>query len=207
MADASTANPAITPDKFQRVINEKYAADIMFLINQANIRDNQLRSQEMADLNKEIVEANGNDRREIEEINILSYASPDGTMEFNTKLAENREKNTVKQVEKQLKKDNVTKFGELTADFTPEDWEGFRKLVSESNIQDKDLIISVLNMYKDPEQREREIKNLSSVFDVLAEEILPKLRYSRITASINVIGQERRGDQGSLCQGSVDPHR
>lgn len=189
MADASTANPAITPDKFQRVINEKYAADIMFLINQANIRDNQLRSQEMADLNKEIVEANGNDRREIEEINILSYASPDGTMEFNTKLAENREKNTVKQVEKQLKKDNVTKFGELTADFTPEDWEGFRKLVSESNIQDKDLIISVLNMYKDPEQREREIKNLSSVFDVLAEEILPKLRYSRITASINVIGK------------------
>ena len=89
----------------------------------------------------------------------------------------------------QLKKDKVTEFGELTANFTPEDWEGFQKLVAASNIQDKDLILSVLAMYKDPEQREREIRNLSSVFDQLADEILPQLRYSRITASVNVIGK------------------
>lgn len=83
----------------------------------------------------------------------------------------------------------MTEFGELTANFTPEDWEGFQKLVAASNIQDKDLILSVLSMYKDPEQREREIRNLSSVFDQLAEEILPQLRYSRITANVNVIGK------------------
>ena len=83
----------------------------------------------------------------------------------------------------------MTEFGELTANFTPEDWEGFQKLVAASNIQDKDLILSVLSMYKDPEQREREIRNLSSVFDQLADEILPQLRYSRITASVNVIGK------------------
>lgn len=188
LADASTATPALTPDKFQRIINEKYAADIMFLINQANLRDNQLRSQAMTDLNNEISAANADDRREIEEINISSYASPEGALDFNTRLAESREKNTVGYVEKQMKKNNVT-FGQLTADFTPEDWEGFRKLVSESNIQDKDLILSVLSMYKDPEEREREIRNLSSVFDQLAEEILPQLRYSRVTASINVIGK------------------
>ena len=44
-------------------------------------------------------------------------------------------------------------------------------------------------MYKDPEEREREIRNLSSVFDQLADQILPQLRYSRITASIDVIGK------------------
>ena len=188
-ATAANVTPANTPDKFQRIINNKYAADIMFLINVANIRKGQLDKPEMTALNEEINNANANDRREIEEINILSYASPDGPLDFNTKLAQNRETNTVNYVEKKLKKDNVTNYGKLTADFTPEDWEGFKKLVSESNMQDKDLILSVLSMYQNPEDREREIHNMSAIFEQLAETILPQLRYSRITASINNIGK------------------
>ncbi len=189
LADAATVSPAIAPDKFQRIINEKFDADIKFLINQANIRDGQLRTAEMNNLHQEIAEANEDNRREIKEINITSYASPDGGAELNTRLAENREKNTKSYVQNKLKKDNISEFGELTANFTPQDWEGFQRLVAASNIQDKELILSVLSMYKDPEQREREIRNLSSVFDQLAEEILPQLRYSRITASIDVIGK------------------
>ncbi len=186
MANAATATPAITADKFQRVIAEKVDADIIFLINQANIRDNQLRSQAMTNLHSEIANADADDRREIAEINIQSYASPDGSLDLNTRLAQAREKTTVDYMNKQLKGKS---FGELTADFTPEDWEGFRRLVSESKIQDKDLILSVLSMYQDPEVREREIHNLSHVFEQLAEEILPQLRYSHITAKINVIGK------------------
>ncbi len=189
LADAAAVSPAIAPDKFQRIINEKFDADIKFLINQANIRDGQLRTAEMNNLHQEIAEANEDNRREIKEINITSYASPDGGVELNTRLAENREKNTKSYVQNKLKKDNISEFGELTANFTPQDWEGFQRLVAASNIQDKELILSVLSMYKDPEQREREIRNLSSVFDQLAEEILPQLRYSRITASIDVIGK------------------
>ncbi len=189
MANAAGVTPALAPDAFQRIINEKYAADIMFLINQANIRAGQLNTDAMNELKKEIAEANGDDRRVLEEINISSYASPDGGVKLNTKLAENREKNTKDYMTKQLKKDKITEFGELTAQFTAQDWEGFQKLVAKSNIQDKDLILSVLSMYKDPEQREREIRNLSSVFEQLADQILPQLRYSRITASINVIGK------------------
>ena len=98
-------------------------------------------------------------------------------------------KNTQAYLTNKLKKDKITEFGELTANFTPEDWEGFQNLVSKSNIQDKELILSVLSMYKDPEQREKEIRNLSSIFDQLADQILPQLRKSRITASINVIGK------------------
>ncbi len=189
LADASTVTPALAPDKFQRIINEKYNADIHFLINQANIRDGQLKTSEMLTLNEKIKAASGDKQREIEEINISSYASPEGALDLNTRLAENREKNTSAYMKKQLKKDKITEFGELTANFTPEDWEGFQKLVSASNIQDKELILSVLSMYKDPEQREKEIRNLSSIFDQLAEQILPQLRKSRITASINVIGK------------------
>lgn len=186
LATVGSVNPALGADKFQRIIAEKYDADIMFLINQANIRDNQLRTDAMVNLNKQIDDASADDRREIEEINVRSYASPDGTMEFNTKLAQNREKTTVDYLNKQLQGKS---FGELTADFTPEDWEGFRRLVEASNIQDKDLILSVLSMYKDPDQRDRELKNMTSVFEQLAEEILPQLRYSRISAKINVIGK------------------
>lgn len=189
LADASTVTPALAPDKFQRIINEKYNADIHFLINQANVRDGQLKSDEMIALNQQIKDASGDASRQIEEINISSYASPEGSLDLNTRLAESREQNTSAYLKKQLKKDNITEFGELTANFTPEDWEGFQKLVAASNIQDKELILSVLSMYKDPEQREREIRNLSSIFDQLADQILPQLRKSRITASINVIGK------------------
>ena len=187
LADAGTVDPATAADKFQRIINEKYSADIHFLINQANLRESELKSDEVLRLNRDIKAAAGDESRKIEEINIQSYASPDGSLDFNTKLAQNRETNTQGYLTNQLKKDKVTEFGELTANFTPEDWEGFQKLVAASNIQDKELIISVLSMYKDPEQRE--IRNLSSVFDQLADEILPQLRYSRITASVNVIGK------------------
>lgn len=202
LADAATVTPALAHDKFQRIINEKYNADIHFLINQANIRDGQVKSSEMLALNQQIKDASGDKTREIEEINISSYASPEGSLDLNTRLAENREKNTSAYLKNQLKKDNVTEFGELTANFTPEDWEGFQKLVAASNIQDKELILSVLSMYKDPEQREREIRNLSSIFDQLADQILPRLRKSRITASINVIG---KSDQEILDLYSSNP--
>jgi tetratricopeptide (TPR) repeat protein len=189
LANAATVTPAVAPDAFQRVINEKYAADIMFLINMANVRANQLNTDAMTELQKELVAANGDTARVIQEINIKSYASPDGSYDFNNKLAGDREANTKTYLQGQLKKDKITEFGELTAQFTAEDWEGLQQLVSQSNIQDKELILSVLSMYQDPEQREQELRNLSNVFESLADEILPKLRYSRITASIDVIGK------------------
>lgn len=189
LASVAGVQPAIAPDAFQRIINEKYAADIMFLINQANIRAGELKTDAMNELKKELIAANSDTARVIKEVNVSSYASPDGSMEINERLAQQRETNTTNYIENQMKKDKITEFGDLTAQFTAEDWEGFKELVSKSNIQDKDLILSVLSMYKDPEQREKEIRNLSNVFEQLADQILPQLRYSRITASIDVIGK------------------
>ena len=187
IANAQELNPAITPDKFQRIIEEKYSADIMFLIQQANLRSEQLKSEQMNALHNEIKAATEAPNKELTNINVASYASPDGGVKLNTTLAENREKNTVNYMKKSLKKGKID--ADMTAEFTAQDWEGFKELVSKSNIQDKELILNVLSMYSDPEQREREIKDMSSVFKVLAEEILPQLRYSRITASVNVIGK------------------
>lgn len=187
ISNAATVKPALAADKFQRIINESRKADILFLIQQANIRANQLSTDQMKEFHNEVANAASAANKKLKGINISSYASPDGGVELNTKLAENREKNTVKYMNEQLKKGNIET--DMTAEFTAQDWEGFKELVSKSNIQDKELILNVLSMYSDPEQREREIKNMSSVFKVLAEEILPQLRYSRITASVNVIGK------------------
>ena len=189
MATAATVTPSLATDAFQKDINEAYAADIMFLINVANIRANQLSTDAMEELRNEIRKAYNDDKRVLEEINIKSYASPDGPMSFNTQLAEKRETNTKGYITDQLKKDNITEFNNLTAQFTPEDWEGFKELVSKSNIQDKQLILSILERFSDPEVRDQKIKELGQVFNELAEQILPQLRYSRITASVKVIGK------------------
>ena len=204
LASAKTVTPAIAPDNFQRVINEKYNAEIMFLINQAIIRKNQIDAPDYVDLNKRLIEANEAPNQEIVGINIASTASPDGTLAFNTALAERREEVTTAFMENQLKKDKITNFGEITSSFTPEDWEGFQELVEKSNIQDKDLILAVLKMYKDPNQREQEIRNMSSVFDELAVEILPKLRFSKIQASINIIG---KSDEELINLFNTDPQK
>ncbi|MDE5997128.1 MAG: hypothetical protein K2G77_02840 [Muribaculaceae bacterium] len=189
LTDVAVLEPAPANSNFERIIKEKYSAEIKFLINQANIRANQTSATDYVDFNKDLLAANAAANMEIAGVNVHSYASPDGTMAFNTQLAEKREENTVSYMRNQLKKDNITEFGELTSEFTPEDWEGFQELVEKSNIQDKNLILSVLKMYKDPEQREAELKNMSAVFNELAEQILPQLRYSKIVATVNVIGK------------------
>ncbi|MCH5328832.1 MAG: tetratricopeptide repeat protein [Coprobacter sp.] len=187
ICDPNTLTPAIAADKFQRIIKENYQADILFLIQQANLRADELKKAEVQEFQNNLKNAAAAPNKKITGVNISSYASPDGGLELNTKLAENRENATVKYMKGQMKNNNVD--ADMTAEFTAQDWEGFQQLVAQSNIQDKDLIIRVLSMYKDPEQREQEIKNMSSTFQTLAEEILPKLRYSRISAAIDVIGK------------------
>ena len=183
-----SANPADAEDAFQRIIKQAKEAKIMFLIQQANLRASELKSNEIQDFNQTVVDAYADQKgKKINNIEISAYASPDGGVKLNTGLAENREGNTANYVNKELKKGKV----EATVDskYTAQDWEGFQELVSKSNIQDKDLILRVLSMYQDPEQREAEIKNISSVYKTLADEILPQLRRSRLTLNYDLIGK------------------
>ena len=179
------ANPALGEDAFQRIIKEKHDANIMFLIQQANIRSSELKTAK--EFNKEVANVNEAANKKISNIEVSAYASPDGGVSLNTTLAENREGNTTKMLSKDLKKAKID--APIDAKYTAQDWEGFQELVSKSNIQDKELILRVLSMYQDPEQRETEIKNISSVYKTLADEILPQLRRSRLTLNYEIIGK------------------
>ena len=179
------ANPALGEDAFQRIIKEKHDANIMFLIQQANIRSSELKTAK--EFNKEVANVNEAANKKISNIEVSAYASPDGGVSLNTTLAENREDNTTKLLSKDLKKAKID--APIDAKYTAQDWEGFQELVSKSNIQDKELILRVLSMYQDPAQREQEIKNISSVYKTLADEILPQLRRSRLTLNYEIIGK------------------
>ena len=184
----NSANAAYAPDAFQRVIKQAKEAQIMFLIQQANLRASELKSDSLKAFHKQVVAVAGDTKNyKLNNIEISAYASPDGGVKLNTTLAENRQNNTEKYMNQQLKKGKIET--EVDTKYTAQDWDGFQELVSKSNIQDKDLILRVLSMYSDPEQRETEIKNISSVCKTLADEILPQLRRARLTANYDVIGR------------------
>ena len=180
-----SANPALGDDAFQRIIKEKHEANIMFLIQQANVRASELKAAKA--FGEEVRSVNDAANKRINNIEVSAYASPDGGLDLNTGLAEKRQDNAAKVVNRDLKKGKL----DVAVDtrYTAEDWEGFQELVSKSNIQDKELILRVLSMYQDPEQREQEIKNISSVYKNLADEILPQLRRSRLTLNYEIIGK------------------
>lgn len=183
----SEMNPVIIPDKFQRVIQQQQEADIMFLIQQSNLRKSETNSADMVSLTKKIKEAKETPNEQVSGFDLSSYASPEGPLKLNTNLAESREKVTQGFMNKELKKLKTTV--KIDSKFTPEDWEGFQALMEKSNIQDKQVILRVLTMYTDPEERNRQIKNLSVAFKQIAEEILPQLRRSKLKLTVDVTGK------------------
>jgi len=187
LADAKDNKTAGTPDKFQRVIQELTEADIKFLIQSAEIRSSEAKNESVKALQAAIKDAKDNEKKEINKIEVSGYASPDGGMDLNEKLAQNRQKAAANFLKKDLKKNKVA--NDVEANITAEDWEGFQKAMENSNMQDKDLVLRVLSMYSDPEEREAQIKNLSSVYGTIAEEILPALRRSRLILTTDLIGK------------------
>ena len=179
--------PVMLNDKFARVTPEEKEAQINFVIQKADIRKSELTKEEIQMLNDFLVAAAQAQNKEIKELKISAYASPDGPEKLNDKLSQDRGKNTDKYLADVFKKAKVEGLTPVV-EFTAEDWDGFQKAVQASDIEDKELIIRVLSMYSDPEVREKEIKNLSKVYKVLAEKILPQLRRSRMVAKVDVIG-------------------
>ncbi len=174
-------------DAFQRIVPDQYVADIHYLINSSYVRGTELKSEDVKELYAYAKDAFEAERKELKNVEVSAYASPDGELDWNTKLSEQRENSSNKVVARELKKEKVE--AELKTKFTPEDWEGFQEMMEKSNIQDKELILRVLSMYSDPEVREREIRNLSEAFTVVADEILPKLRRAKISANVDLIGK------------------
>lgn len=176
--------PAFEDDDYQKVIREQKESQILYTINQSNVRSKELKSAQMKEFEQYLKEAQENERKTIVSNDIIAYASPDGTLNLNSKLSEKRAKSAETAFVKTISKKANVKNIPLNVSQISEDWEGFQELVQASDIPDKDLILRVLSMYSDPTVREREIKNMSAVFKTLADEVLPALRRARFIANV-----------------------
>jgi len=176
-------------DNYQQIVPKAYEADIKYVINRADVRRAERDKDEINKLNEVIKKTDENERLELKGLEISAYASPDGELDLNTRLADKRQKSAEKYLSGQLKKSEVEIAEELMSLLsTPEDWEGFKAAMEASDIQDKEMILRVLSMHSDPVVREQEIKNLTAAFEVIAEEILPQLRRSKFTVNMEHIG-------------------
>ena len=200
LAEAEDVPAQVTADKFQRIIQEVQEADIKFLIQQTNLRNSELKSQALCDLNAAIKDADTTANKAINKLEVAGYASPDGEEGLNEKLANTRQNNAQKYLQKQLKKAKVD--AAIESNVTAEDWAGFQAAMEASNIQDKELVLRVLSMYSDPEEREAQIKNLSVAFKTIAEEVLPALRRSRLILTTDLIG---KSDEEIAALAANDP--
>lgn len=178
----------IMPDNFKRVTTITQEADIHYVINRSDVRKSELTTEQIKMFEDFVREYYGKDRATLGNIYAKGYASPEGPLDFNDKLSKARSISGEEAISNQLKDVNV-KY-DIAA--YGEDWDGFKRLVEQSNIKDKDLILQVLQMYSSPAQRERELRNMSSVFNVLAEEILPQLRRTQFTANADIEGRTDR---------------
>ncbi len=173
---------------FQREVPETVNADILYLIQQAQLRNSELKKEDLVKMREFLDEIKSDERLKLENVAISSYASPDGALDLNTKLSDRRGSTAENYIKRELKRKKLAD-ADVKASTTAEDWEGFEQLVRASNIQDKEVILRVLSMYKDVEVREKEIKNISAAYVELAENVLPQLRRSKYFVNATRIGK------------------
>ena len=169
-------------DNYQDVVKQTAEGQILYNINSAEVRNNQLSSKSIKDFQAAIDAIKANERMNIVSTDVVAYASPDGEEDKNATLSTNRSKSAEKAFGSVTKKHTVD--APVNVKSIAEDWEGFQELVAQSDMEDKDLIIRVLSMYSDPAVREKEIRNLSAVYQTLAKEVLPELRRARFIANV-----------------------
>jgi len=197
------SKPIMMKDHFVRITPETQMADINYLINSADVRNTELKAEDIALLKEYIKTASADPNRQLKSTVVSSYASPDGTLTINEKISGKRGTAADKFIKKEFDKIEVAKTeGFFEAKTTPEDWDGFKTEVEKSSIQDKELILRVLGMYSDPDVREKEIKNMAAAFEMLKTDILPKLRRSKMIINTDKIG---RSDEQILSQMKSDP--
>jgi len=175
---ANDENVMFAADKYEKETIISQSAEIYYPIQSSVIPSTETRSESAKAL-KEFV-AN---KYETRSVTITAWASPDGPEDLNTKISNDRTNSAFKYVQRELKRmklegaDNDELYSKVSKG---EYWDGFNKLVGASNIEDKKLILDIVNRHSDINKREDEIKNLAVVYLTLAKDILPKLRKAEI---------------------------
>lgn len=179
----------IGKDNFSRVLSYTNEATINYEYNRSDVRQGELRKQEVKDLFEFIAFAASKDSIVLTSTMVDAYASPEGEQSLNENLASDRSKSANAAVAREMKRRKI----EATESFygnnpKGEDWEGFKALMEASNIEDRNLILSVLQMYPDRAKREQEIRNIAKTYKVIENDILPQLRRSKIKLNYDVVG-------------------
>jgi len=168
-------------DNYQEVISSTTEGQIKYLVNSSEVRGSELKGESVKEFLARLDEISANERTKVTSTEIVAYASPEGDVNKNEKLSDNRSESATKAWKQVTKGHEAT---DPTVRSVGEDWDGFQQLVSQSNLEDKELILRVLSMYSDPAVRENEIRNMSQVYTALKGEVLPELRRARLIANV-----------------------
>ena len=168
-------------DNYQEVISSTTEGQIKYLVNSSEVRGSELKGESVKEFLARLDEISANERTKVTSTEIVAYASPEGDTGKNEKLSDNRSESANKAWKQVTKGHEAT---DPTVRSVGEDWDGFQQLVSQSNLEDKELILRVLSMYSDPAVRENEIRNMSQVYTALKGEVLPELRRARLIANV-----------------------
>ena len=188
----SDDRPILGNDEFVRITPSNLNAEIFYTINSSQVRGSELKNEDVMGMMDSIKSWADDSTYVFKSLAIEAYASPDGELAVNDKLADNRAKSAGSAVERQLKRSKIEGAdAEGFSTFTGkgEDWNGFKSAMQSSNIEDKDLIVRVLGMYDDVAKREQEIKNMAETYEVLKEDILPSLRRAQIALNVDKVGK------------------
>lgn len=178
-------------DEFQRILNKTMEATINYAYNSSNVRSGELRDDDIKAMKDFVKLAAEKDSLTLTGTSVEAYASPEGEISLNENLAQERAESANAVVAAEMKRRKISPenpdafFGNEPKG---EDWEGFKDLMSQSSIADKELILRVLEMYSDKNKREQEIKNIAKTYKEIEKEILPALRRSQIDLNYDVVG-------------------
>ena len=180
LLDAAGLVP-LKADGYEAILKQTAEGQILYKVNSADVRNSELKGRSIQNFQNALDEIKNNERKTLVGTEVVAYASPEGGEKLNRKLSDNRSKSADKAWTKVVKGKEVT---DPEVRSIGQDWEGFQELVQNSDIRDKDLILRVLSMYSDPAVRESEIKNMSSIYTELKNDVLPELRRARFIANV-----------------------
>jgi outer membrane protein OmpA-like peptidoglycan-associated protein/Flp pilus assembly protein TadD len=203
LADATVITPLMVKREFKMIMEDdaikrsedkSFSAKINFDRSKSNVKPNELKDKDVVDLVSWIRNAQSNSRIKINSIEIKGFASPDGEESKNESLSYDRAREARNAIIGLMKKEKLTAFTDTSKYVTSrfgEDFEGFKvQLAATASISeaDKNLFIRILEMSKDPKQRETEMINLGKSYKELEKDVFPAIRRTTISVNYTISG-------------------
>lgn len=204
IADATITTPLLVKKEFKMISddeivvsrseNKSLSAKINYDRSKSIVKPNELKDKDVLELVSFLRSAQTNPKISINSIEIKGYASPDGEESKNESLSADRAREARSAIINVLKKEKLMAFADTSKFITSrfgEDFEGFKvQLAATSSIPeaDKNLFIRILEMSKDPKQRETEMINLGKSYQQLEKDVFPAIRRTTIAVNYTVAG-------------------